>query len=310
MVVISRHFEVSYSRPEHRKVKAAKLQRAKNGLLTASEAPYGYKKASGRLEIDPEAAQIVQLIYELAAKGYGAVNIAKILKDQKVPRSEIYKRSTGQMKALENNENDNSKTNFSWCYQTVGDILCNRIYLGELRTHKTEVTNHKIKQRRNVPLEEQFITLDAHPAIICEEQFREVQSIRQMHLCPAKIQHAHMFRGLLFCDACGHPLSVAHRKLKEREEDLYRCVYHYYHPQVCTQTHAIFHAQLYAYVLKQIRALAKSMKCRKVDAPIVQYVDAADLNESMLHEVIERIEVGHMGRRTQISSAVKIVWKW
>ena len=296
-----------YARDISRKVKAAKLQRAKNGLLTASEAPYGYKKASGRLEIDPEAARQVRFIFEMAEKGYGAVTIARELEQQNILRPKIYKIATGQIHPSE--QDAAAAGDCAWSYHTVGAILSNRVYLGELRTHKTEVVNHKTKQKRAIPEEEQFVSFHAHPAIIDEDLFRRVQEIRAGHRCPARMHRAHMFRGILYCDCCRHPLSVAHRTLKDRDDDLYRCAYHYHHPEACPQTHAIYHSQLYSFVLQQLQALAKSMKRRKVDAPIAQYANTTELTQEILSEVIERIEVSHLGRRTRAKNAVKIIWK-
>ena len=68
-----------YARDISRKVKAAKLQRAKKGLYISGEAPYGYKNNLGHLEIDPQAAKTVALIFELAAEGLGEVRIAQEL---------------------------------------------------------------------------------------------------------------------------------------------------------------------------------------------------------------------------------------
>ena len=296
-----------YARDISRKVKAAKLQRAKNGLLTASEAPYGYRKASGHLEIDPEAAQQVRFIFELAASGFGAVAIATALEQQNILRPKIYKIATGQIHPSE--QDATAAGDCAWSYHTVGAILSNRVYLGELRTHKTEVVNHKTKQKRSVPEEEQYVTANAHPAIIDDKLFHRVQEIRAGHRCPARMHREHIFRGLLYCDCCGHPLSVAHRKLKYREEDLYRCMYHHYHPQDCPKTHAIYHSQLYGFVLQQLQALAKSMKRRRVDAPIAQYANITELTQQILSEVVERIEVGQLGRKARVKSAVKIIWK-
>ena len=84
---------------------------------------------------------------------------------------------------------------------------------------------------------------------------------------------------------------------------------HFTVPEECPKTHAIYHNALSDYVLSQIHALAKSMKRRKVDSPIVKYIAIEELTVEMLHEIVERIEVGHIGYRTQLSRAVKIVWK-
>ena len=296
-----------YARDISRKVKAAKLQRAKNGLSVASEAPYGYKKSLGRFVVDPEAAKIVRLIYELAAKGYGEVAIAKELQARGILCPSAHKIKTGQKRCPENWTN--RRKDCEWSYHTVSCILKNRVYLGELHAHKTEVINHKTKETRRIPQSEQIITPNAHQPIIEEALFTRVQEIRSAHPCPAKHTHPHIFRGLLYCDCCGHPLSVAHRKLKYREEDLYRCVHHFYDRDECPKTHAIYHSALAQYVLQQLQSLAKSMKRRKVCSPIINYAAATELTAEMLGDVIVRIEIGHLGRKTPLSRAVRIIWK-
>ena len=296
-----------YARDISRKVKAAKFQRAKKGLYIANEAPYGYKKASGHLIIDPEAARTVRLIYTLAAEGLGEIRIAQELQMRGVLCPSAYKTANG----LDTNSRKAVKPGHEcvWPSRSIGAILRNRVYLGELRSHKTEVINHKTKQIRKVPEAEQILILDAHPPIIDKALFERVQQVRRSHWCPAAYSRDHIFRGLLVCSCCGHLLSVAHRKLKYREEDLYRCMRHYTVPEECPKTHAIYHNALSIFVLDQIHALAKSMKRRKVNSPIVKFLAAKELTAEMLQEVVERIEVGHIGYRTQLSRAVNIVWK-
>ena len=296
-----------YARDISRKVKAAKYQRAKKGFFTACEAPYGYKKASGHLAIDPEAAQTVQLIFELAAEGMGEVRISQELHVRGVLCPSAYKVAN----SLDTNSRKAVKPGLEcvWQPHSIGLMLRNRVYLGELRSHRTEVVNHKTRQLRKVPETEQIIVQHAHPPIIEEALFQRVQQIRSSHACPATLTRENVFRGLLFCSCCGHPLSIAHRKLKYREEDLYRCMRHYYVPDECPKTHAIYRDALSDFVLSQIQALAKSMKRRKVSSPIVHYVASKELTAEMLQEVVARIEIGHIGYHTQMNRAVKIVWK-
>ena len=83
-----------YARDISRKVKNAKRQRAKQGLFTSSQPPYGYKQDEenkGHLLIDEEAAQVVRLIFDLAAAGKGAVAIADELKARKIVTPSTYK---------------------------------------------------------------------------------------------------------------------------------------------------------------------------------------------------------------------------
>ena len=86
-----------------------------------------------------------------------------------------------------------------------------------------------------------------------------------------------LFRGLLFFDCCGHPLTLSRKKLKDRVVDIYLCTYHNRRPDECPKTHIIYHEELYPYILEQLRALARSMKRRKVNSPICRYVDIDEL---------------------------------
>jgi shikimate kinase len=57
---------------------------------------YGYKKGKNkRLEIDPETAPVVKMIFDLAAQGKTAVQIRGVLYEQKIITPGEYKRSKG-----------------------------------------------------------------------------------------------------------------------------------------------------------------------------------------------------------------------
>jgi hypothetical protein len=51
------------------------------------------------------------------------------------------------------------------------------------------------------------------------------------------------------------------------------------------------------------------MKRRKVNAALSQYVDIQELTPEILNAVIERIEIGHVARKTKPGSAIQIYWK-
>ena len=59
-----------YSRDMSIKTKSAKYAKMQRGEYQSKICPYGYRKsADGRMEPDPEAAAVVQLIFQLAAEG-------------------------------------------------------------------------------------------------------------------------------------------------------------------------------------------------------------------------------------------------
>lgn len=295
-----------YARDISRKVKSAKRQRARDGKVVGSQAPYGYVIRNHKLVIDPEASKVVHLVFCLAAQGLGEIEISKQLEQRKIETPGYYKEQNGKLKSSYYHDKNQP---YCWSSRMVHKILSDPVYLGTLITLKTEIINCKTKQRIKTPQEKQFVTLNAHEAIISQEQFDNAKLARQQHPCPASYHRENIFRGLLYCDCCGHTLSIVHRKLTYREDDLYRCMNHHYHPETCPRTHAIYHSKLYPYVLSQVRAFAKSMKKRKIQSPLVEFGDISELTPEILKCAIERIEVSHVSRKSNPSKVVRIYWK-
>ena len=300
-----------YARDISKKVKGAKHQRARQGLFIGSQAPYGYRKSTdtpGCLIADSEAAETVKRIFSLAELGFGNIAIAAQLKAQQIVTPAVYKYRHGDTRfsrypAVAKGDE------YDWCATTVGQILNDPVYIGDLVSLKTEVTNCKTKQRISVPSESRIVTTAAHEAIISKEQFEAVKEVRRNHRCPANYRRFNLFRGLIYCSECGHPLAISRKQLLDRATDIYLCTYHYKYPEVCSKTHRVYHEVLYPYVLQQIQALGKSMKRRKVNSPIAAYADIEELTQEVLKNTIERIEIGHFNYKTRPGQGITIFWK-
>ena len=91
--------------------------------------------------------------------------------------------------------------------------------------------------------------------------------------------------------------------------DIYLCTHHNRHPDECPNTHIIYHEVLYPYVLEQIRALARSMKRRKVNSLICRYVDIGELTSEILKEVVAQIAVGHVTYKAKPQKVTQIHWR-
>ena len=300
-----------YARDISKKIRNAKHQRAKQGLFISGQTPYGYQKGPrnrNQLIIDPEAAAVVRIIFSLAESGMGSVAIVSELKARRIVTPAVYKHQRGDKRferypALKNGDY------CAWCATTISQILKNPVYTGTLINLKTEVANYKTKQRISVPSERQIIIPNAHEAIIEEAQFRNVQQIRAAKGCSANKHRYNLFRGKLFCECCSHPLMISRKQLKYRETDIYLCMYHYAHPEVCPKTHRVYHDMLYPYVLQQVQAFAKSMKRRKVNSKISEYAAIQELTPEILEAVIERIEIGHVKHKSKPGNVIQIYWK-
>lgn len=300
-----------YARDISKKIRNAKHQRAKQGLYISGQTPYGYQKDPrnrNKLIVDPEAAAVVRIIFSLAETGMGSVSIASELKARRIVAPSVYKYQRGDTRfsrypALQNGDY------CTWCPATIAQILKNPVYTGTLINLKTEVTNYKTKQRLRVPPEQQIIIPNAHEAIIEELQFQYVQQVRSQNKCSANNHRFNLFRGKLFCECCGHPLMISKKQLKYRETDIYLCMHHYSHPEVCPKTHRVYHDMLYPYVLQQVQAFAKSMKRRKINSKISEFSTIQELTPEVLDAVIERIEIGHVKYKSKPGSVIRIYWK-
>ena len=299
-----------YAQDISKKIKTAKLQHAKQGKFIGSQAPYGYRidKENSRLVVDEKAAAVVRLIFHLAESGLGNIAIAKELKKREIYCPSYYKHLNGDLRFTRYPSIANSKP-YEWCDTTVAQILKNRVYLGELISLKTETINYKTKKRVRNAEERQIVTLNAHEAIIRLEQFDAVQRLRSNHFCRANTRRENLFRGKLFCECCGHPLSLSKKQLKDREADIYFCMYHFHHPDVCPKTHRVYHEMLYPYVLQQIRSFAQTMKRRKINTSLKNMTNIEEITPEILDQVIERIEISHVSKKSKPHNVIHIYWK-
>lgn len=300
-----------YARDLSQKIKTAKHQQAKRGMFIGTQTPYGYTTDSDnkrRLIIDPQAAEVVRLIFSLAESGLGGKAIAAELKARSIIAPSVYKLHQGDKKFSNCAAIRRGDLCF-WSHGTINQMLNNPVYTGTLVSLKTESVNCKSKQRNTVPKERRIITPDAHAAIISKEQFEKVQKIHRERGCVANRQRFNLFRDKLFCECCGHPLSISRKALKERTTDIYLCMYHYEHPESCPETHRVYHDMLYPYVLQQVRTFARSMKRRKVNSSIKDYWDIQELTPEILNATIERIEISHVKYNSKPGNVIHIYWK-
>lgn len=300
-----------YTRDISRKIKNAKRQWAKNGLQRLAQPPYGYKTnpdTPSRLIIDPEPAEVIRLIFSLTLEGMGQIAITKELATRKIIAPSVYKHRQGDTRFSGYGPVTDGDP-YRWSSATIGSILRNPVYTGDLILLKTEVVNHKTGKSAVVPEDRRVVIPDAHEPIISREVFEQAAKIRAEHRCPARMGRENLFRGLLFCDCCGHPLTLSRKKLKDREVDIYLCTHHNRRPDECPKTHIIYHEVLYPYVLKQIQDLARSMKRRKADSVFDKYADIQELTSKAMNELVKRIEVGHINRSSKLAKAVHLYWK-
>ena len=86
-VAVNNLINTFYSRDLSKKIKSGNVTKWRRGISTSGHAPYGYDKSKtekGKYVIDPEAAEIVKLIFEKAADGLKTREIARLLNEMGV----------------------------------------------------------------------------------------------------------------------------------------------------------------------------------------------------------------------------------
>ena len=105
------------------------------------------------------------MIFSLAGRGLGNVAISNELRAHSIVTPSVYKYHRGDKRFARYSAVADSDP-YNWCPATIGQILNNRVYLGELISLKTETVNCKTKQRIVVPDDRRIMIPNAHEAII------------------------------------------------------------------------------------------------------------------------------------------------
>lgn len=186
----------------NRRLQAGRTASAVEGKYPASKAPFGYKKIKLKnqkgfsLEIIPEQAEIVKLIYELYCNGHIPTEITKILDNMSV-------------KPL------NGGNNGHWSEHSLRDILSNPIYLGKIRWKDRKVVK-KVKegklvasQPKNKDSNDVILVNGLHEAIISEELFNKATQTRE-NKCFAPLPSCYNMKNplssILYCSKCGRTM--------------------------------------------------------------------------------------------------------
>ncbi|MBQ6570231.1 MAG: recombinase family protein [Clostridia bacterium] len=169
----------------------------KNGQHIGSFALYGYKKDpenKGKLIIDPDAARVVRQIFEWCVLGYGKQHIAKMLNEAGVPNPTKYKQLCGF-----NYKNEGSGL---WNKTTVGRILTNQMYLGNMVQGTRKKASYKTKKLLSVEKNRWIVVSSTHPSIIDTETFGLAAEKMMSRSRSQKSGIPHPLAGKVFCVDC------------------------------------------------------------------------------------------------------------
>lgn len=176
-------------------------KRMKNGAFKIASVPIGYIRVNGEIVIEPERAEVVRKIFEMAYAGYGSHTIAEYLNGQGIPSPD--------RKAY-------------WHPEIVVRILRNEWYIGDTLYQKTfAVDTLPHRQQPNKGEYDQYYVEHTHEAIISKDMFDKVQELiakRVRH----KVDGSYTFTSKIHCAKCGS----TYLKLDDKKRNAWVCRKH------------------------------------------------------------------------------------
>lgn len=180
------------SRSHSKNIEWAIKKRFETGAYIISTPPFGYKKLKDLIVVDQEEAEYVKLIYKLYLEGKGSWSISKYL----------------------NKYHPNENRGKNWKERTIGEILKNISYTGDLILQKTYTVEYKSKM--NSGEKNQYLIEDNHESIISKEDFEKVQKLIILNShsrgnnSGEKYRRRYEFSGKIKCSNCDNPFKRRH----------------------------------------------------------------------------------------------------
>ena len=227
-----------------------------NAGIPLSQPPYGYIKNLDDPRfwvIDPEAADVVQRIYDMALEGYGLAEIAAALGRDGIVNPTYYWRSKGINRSGSKSTLEPTK----WGHTTVKKILTLQEYCGDVINFKSYSKSYKMKRRIENPEENRAIFLNVHEPIIDRVTWEKVQALQKgtRRKKPTVTQEPSVFSGRLKCPECGGNLNF-HFNQKNQDIKFFSCQSHNSGLRKCSATHYIRLDFLEQVVLYEVNRLA------------------------------------------------------
>lgn len=184
-----------YAKDTSKKINSVLQSKRKQGEYLGT-APYGYKKDPENkyhLIKDEEAAEVVKTIFRMFLEGYGTMQIADYLSEQKIPIPSDYNKRNRGTKSI---------TYGLWAQSTVRFILSNEVYTGTVIQGKRKKISFKSNKFVDVPEEDWIRVPNMHEAIVSQEDYQRARKIIEATKGSRNDVNDYLFKGLLKCYDC------------------------------------------------------------------------------------------------------------
>ena len=244
IVPITNVMNDQYCYQTSKKIRQVFDYKRRNGQYIGAFAPYGYvkhPKDKHQLIIDPDAAEIVKLVFSLFLKGTSKRATALYLNEHGVPSPSAYKLQKGIPVSTRGYDDP------MWGARMIHSILTNPTYTGDLAQGRSRVKSYKVHEVESVPREEWVEVAGTHEAIIDYETFDKVQALLQRDTRTSpKGREVHLFSGFLKCADCGRAIT---RSVGNNNNVYYACSTYKNRSRTACTMHSIKHNRLEAAVL-------------------------------------------------------------
>ncbi|MGG5342165.1 recombinase family protein [Enterococcus sp. AZ192] len=243
-------FNEWYARDCSKKIKAVKHAKGNAGEKMCANPPYGYFKDPENKKkwiVDDTASKIVKRIFSDYKKGFSLTQIAKQLRQEQILTPSCYKNSLG-IKARKIRHADP----YFWNVDIVGKILARQEYCGHTVNFKTYKKSYKTKKLLFNSDEKRKVFYDTHEAIIDQETFDLVQTMRKAgRRRRTKHNKVGLFSGIAYCVDCGS------RHLFSAGQDYYACAGSKSRLIDCNNAHGISEKKLTQLVLNDFNHISQ-----------------------------------------------------
>lgn len=209
-----------YAKDTSKKIRAVFKAKGMSGKHLCTIPPYGYKKDKNDKQkwvVDEEAATVVKEIFSLCMKGFGPMQIARILTEREIDTPTIHNRKYGLPATSLQMEYPNI-----WCTESVKSILANPSYLGHTVNFRTRKKSYKSKKKLDLPPEEWVTFENTQEAIIDNDTYETVQRIRSAKRRPMDMGEMSVFSGLVYCADCGKKMYLC-RCTTMKQKEYFNC---------------------------------------------------------------------------------------
>ena len=194
-----------YSRDLSKKVRSAMGTRAARGEYMGAFAPYGYLKDPENIHQlipDEEAAEIVRMVFTMAAEGKKKPEIARYLNEQKIPTCMEHFQKIGLKRKCHK-----EKEKKLWTITTIGDMLKNEVYLGRTVWNKTRQASVGSKRQVKNDRSEWIVMEGTHEPLVTKEIFDMANANAFTHE-KKNVPKGRKPQPILICPYCGRRLTL------------------------------------------------------------------------------------------------------